>query len=224
MPRIARIVGVGLPYHITQRGNYKQQVFLDDTDKRQYLFWLQEYSQKFGLSILAYCLMPNHVHFIAIPENKEALAKTFNAAHMRYSQYYNKKMHVSGHLWQGRFYSCILGQGHLAAAARYIERNPVRANIVKKPWLWGWSSASVHIDKEKQSLFNLKDLFKLIDITAGQWEDFIDSVDEQSQLVDFRRYTLTGWPLGTEQFVKELEKIFKRRLHALPRGRPKSAD
>ena len=75
MPRIARIVAVGLPHHITQRGNYRQEVFLDDSDRRQYLFWIQEYSLKYHLSILAYCLMSNHVHFIAIPQEEDSLAK-----------------------------------------------------------------------------------------------------------------------------------------------------
>jgi putative transposase len=224
MPRIARIVGVDLPHHITQRGNYKQQVFFDDTDRNQYLIWLQEYSAKFGLAILAYCLMPNHVHFIAIPKNKEALAKTFNATHMRYAQYYNKKRKVSGHLWQGRFYSCILGQTHLLTAARYIERNPVRANLVRKPWLWEWSSASAHINKERQAPFQLDSLFMLTDTAPKDWMDFIDSAEDEAQLVNLRRHTLVGRPLGTTQFVEKLEKMFGKRLHALPRGRPKTAN
>ena len=160
MPRIARIVAVGLPHHITQRGNYRQEVFLDDSDRRQYLSWIQDYSLKYRLSILAYCLMPNHVHYIAIPQEEDSLAKTFNIAHMRYSQYFNKKIKAGGHLWQGRFYSCILDEPHLLMAAKYIERNPVRARLVKKPWEWRWSSAPAHIGMESM-LFNLDDLFKL---------------------------------------------------------------
>jgi putative transposase len=127
MPRIARVVAVGLPHHITQRGNYRQDVFFDTDDRRQYLLWIGEYSAKYGLSVLAYCLMQNHVHFIAIPREANSLAKTFNAAHMRYSQYFNKKLKQRGHLWQGRFYSCVLDESHLMLASRYIERNPVRA-------------------------------------------------------------------------------------------------
>ena len=142
MPRIARIVAVGLPHHITQRGNYNQNVFLDDNDRKRYAYWIQEYSAKYGLSILSFCLMQNHVHFIVIPNRGDLLAKTLNAAHMRYSQYFNKKMRAKGHLWQGRFYSCVLDEVHLIAAARYIERNPVRANIVRKPWEWKWSAVS----------------------------------------------------------------------------------
>lgn len=133
MPRIARVVVSEYPHHIIQRGNYRQNVFLDESDKRQYLSLIAEYSQKYHLKILAYCLMDNHVHFIGIPKNGNSMAKTFSVAHTLYSQYFNKKMKVSGHLWQGRFYSCVLDESHLIAAGRYVEQNPVRAGIVKKP-------------------------------------------------------------------------------------------
>ena len=94
MPRIGRIVAVGLPQHITQRGNYRQDVFVDDNDRIRYLSWVQEYSQKFSLSILAYCLMQNHVHFIAVPSQEDSLAKTFHTTHIRYSQYFKRNKGV----------------------------------------------------------------------------------------------------------------------------------
>ena len=163
MPRIARLVAIGLPHHITQRGKDRQDVFLDDNDKVKYLSWIQEYSIQYKLSILAYCLMQNHVHFITVPQREDSLSKTFNTAHMRYSHYFNRKLKATGHLWQGRFYSCVLDEPHLILAARYIERNPVRAQIVQKPWQWKWSSAKVHINKKEQSPIMLKDLFEIID-------------------------------------------------------------
>lgn len=220
MPHIARIVAVGLPHHITQRGNYRQDVFLDDNDRIQYLSWLKEYSTKFGLSILVYCLMQNHTHFIAIPSRKDSLSKTFNTSHMRYSQYFNRKRKVTGHLWQGRFYSCVLDEPHLMTAARYIERNPVRAGMVKKPWQWRWSSAQAHIDN-KRYLINLENLFKLIDMPEDSWREFIDSEDDPQTIEDVRKYTLSGRPLGTISFIEKLEKKFGRRLRALSKGRPK---
>lgn len=129
MPRLARVVGIGLPHHITQRGNYRQSVFNSDDDRSRYLRWVAEYSGKHGLAVLAYCLMGNHVHFIAVPALEDSLARVFNSAHMRYSQYFNWKHKVSGHLWQARFFSCVLDSGRLLAAARYVERNPVRAGL-----------------------------------------------------------------------------------------------
>ena len=75
MPRLARIVAPGFPHHIAQRGNNQQDVFFVDQDKRQYLRILREQSIKYGVSVLGYCLMTNHVHIIAIPEHQESLAK-----------------------------------------------------------------------------------------------------------------------------------------------------
>jgi putative transposase len=221
MPRIARVVAVGYPHHVTQRGNYGQTVFLDDGDREKYLMWMQEYSNKFGTSLLVYSLMTNHVHFIGIPDREDSLAKTFSAAHMRYSQYFNKKMGAKGHLWQGRFYSCVLDDNHLMAAAKYIERNPVRAKLVKKPWEWKWSSASIHIGRECNRIIEVKDLFGIIDIKKEEWKIYIDSEDNEEDIKEIKRLTMVGRPLGEEQFIKDLEQKFGRRIIALPIGRPK---
>lgn len=121
MPRIGRVVVKDYPHHVTQRGNYRHTVFIEKSDYQQYLGWLDMYAKNNGLSFLVYCLMPNHVHYIAIPQNDDSLAKTFNITHMRYSQYFNRKKRAFGHLWQGRFYSCVLDDYHLYAAIRYIE-------------------------------------------------------------------------------------------------------
>jgi putative transposase len=103
MPRMGRVVYKDNPHHITQRGNYKQKVFGKDEDYKKYLSWLKEYSTKYGVSILSYCLMPNHVHFIAIPREEDSLAKTFKACHVRYAQYFNKKQKRRGHLCKEGF-------------------------------------------------------------------------------------------------------------------------
>jgi putative transposase len=147
MPRIARIVIPNYPYHITQRGNNKRNIFSDDRDKEKYLSYIDGYSNKYNLSILSYCLMDNHVHFVAIPGNEGSLSKSYGQAHHRYSFYYNKKMNASGHLWQARFYSCLLDERHLISAIRYVERNPVRAGLARKAWEWNWSSARARIGR-----------------------------------------------------------------------------
>jgi len=163
--------------------------------------------------------MQNHVHFITIPHQEDSLAKTFNITHMRYSQYFNRKTKTSGHLWQGRFYSCVLDEPHLVLASRYIERNPVRANIVKTPWEWKWSSALAHI-KGEGYLFKLSDLFKFLDMSPEAWGKYIDLQEEEKILEKIKKHTLTGRPLGEVKFIEDLENRFKRRLSALPRGRP----
>ncbi|MBN1822704.1 MAG: transposase [Endomicrobiales bacterium] len=220
MVRIARVVGVGLPHHVTQRGNYRQEVFSADTERNRYLAWIKEYSRKYELSILAYCLMDNHVHFIAVPRQENSLAMVFNMAHMRYSQYKNRKHDISGHLWQGRFYSCILDEQHLMEAARYIERNPVKANLVEKPWDWQWSSAAVHIGKEPDRFF-LNKLFDHIPVSSEEWRGFID-VDSESSIVEaIKKHTCNGRPLGSRAFVEKIEKNLGVTFQVPVMGRPK---
>ena len=145
MPRRTRVVFEGVVHHITQRGNYRQNVFEDDSDKSKYIEFIREYSEKYGMKIYAYCLMSNHVHFIAAPVKEDSLAMTFKYSNMRYSSYFNRKNKRSGHLWQGRFYSCPLQFEHALEALRYVERNPVRARMVELPWEYEWSSAREHV-------------------------------------------------------------------------------
>jgi putative transposase len=220
MPRTARIVIPDLPYHITQRGNYRQDIFQDNEDRLSYLSWINDYSKKYKLSIFAYCLMDNHVHFIVIPRKEDSLARVFSISHMRYSQYFNKKKKASGHLWQGRFYSCVLDEGYLLAALRYVERNPVRAGIVRKPWRWKWSSAGVHVG-QGDGVINLENITTVIDTTAEEWKEYIDLDENEEEVEDIRKHTLLGRPLGTKDFIAKLGKRIGMVLSVLPRGRPK---
>ena len=147
MPRISRVVAVGHPHHVTQRGNYRQTVFETDQDYLLYLDWLKTYCQKYSLKMWAYCLMGNHVHFITVPMEEDSLARVFNTLHMRYSQYINDRRNARGHLWQGRFFSCVLDERHLYAGVKYVENNPVRAGIARKADAYRWSSARAHVRK-----------------------------------------------------------------------------
>ncbi len=223
MPRRARIVAVGLPHHITQRGNFSQPVFENEKDREKYLGWIREYSATYHLSHLAYCLMPNHVHFISVPHREDSLARTFNTAHMRYSQYANWKLKRSGHLWQGRFFSCVLDEQHLVAAARYVERNPVRAKQVGKPWQWKWSSAAFHAQKGESSL-PLEDLFSCVEIRRSQWEDFISASEGEEEAESIKKHTLVGRPLGSSKFLDALQDKLGVTFPVLKRGRPKLSE
>lgn len=222
MPRLARVVGVGLPHHITQRGNYRQSVFNSDDDRAAYLRWVSEYGDRHGLLVLAYCLMDNHVHFVAVPHREDSMARALNSAHMRYSQYFNGKHNVSGHLWQSRFFSCVLDARRLLAAARYVERNPVRAGLVSSPEEWRWSSAAAHCLGESGGCgFDLNRLWEYTGTNQSEWKSFLMEADRALELADIRTYTSTGRPLGSEGFIGKLERESGRRLHALSIGRPR---
>jgi putative transposase len=221
MPRISRIVGVGLPHHITQRGNYKQDVFESDFDRDIYLKWVNEYTRKYGVSVVAYCLMRNHVHFVAVPKSPDSLGRAFRCAHMRYSLYFNSKHGLNGHLWQGRFYSCVLGGGHFLNACVYVERNPVRAGLVETPTGWAWSSARAHCSGQADSSrLEVGKIWDMSEVSAMEWENLISGPENDVDLNEIRLSTQLGRPLGDKLFVSQLERNMGRRLHALPIGRP----
>ncbi|MCX5850004.1 MAG: transposase [Deltaproteobacteria bacterium] len=218
MPRLARITAIGYPHHVTQRGNYRQRVFKTNNDYKQYLSWLNEYSEKNSLDIWAYCLMPNHVHFICVPQKIDSLARTFNTLHMRYSQYMNKKQGACGHLWQGRFFSCILDEKHLFAAVRYVENNPVRAGIVKSQGEYHWSSAKGHINKGGD-LILCKKSFLHDDIE--DWLSYLNSGEDNNIVECIRKKTRVGQPYGEDGFMIKLEKKLGMKLSKGKPGRPR---
>jgi len=244
MPRSARIVLEGIAHHVTQRGNYRQSVFEDPEDRVKYLELIKEYSTKYGLKIYAYCLMSNHVHFIAVPEREDSLSMTFKYAHMRYSQYFNRKHHRTGHLWQGRFFSCPLDQEHAISAVKYVERNPVRAKMVELPWDYEWSSARTHVKENgdrplrdtqgkieengdsplrySPHFLPLCDLSDLgFNWNPDGWREYLGYPDGNDFLSNIRRNTSAGRPFFSNEKVVEVENALGVSLKRRPRGRPK---
>ena len=218
MPRIARAVAVGYPHHITQRGNYRQTVFEKDVDYLQYLEWLKLYSRRYSLKIWAYCLMQNHVHFIAVPMEPDSLAKSFNTLHMRYAQHINMRNKSTGHLWQGRFYSCVLDEKHLYAKIRYVENNPVSAGVVKKAEGYQWSSAPSHVKGKIDTVLS-GDCYIVERIK--DWSSYLREEEEALLIEDIRKNTKTGRLCGDDEFILRLEGLIRRKLSALPWGRPR---
>ncbi len=144
MPRIARVVAVAEPHHVTQRGNNRQQTFFSAADRRIYLALLKTHCRRWRLDVLGYCLIPNHVRLIVIPERDHSPAKALRRTHYDYAVYLNGRRRRSGHLWQNRFYSTVLEGSHLQAALRYVDLNPVRARLAKEATQYEWSSACAH--------------------------------------------------------------------------------
>jgi putative transposase len=133
MARLARVVAVDVPHHVTQRGNARRFILESDSDKLVYLELLRQYCTLYELSLLGYCLMSNHVHLVVIPGKIDSLWLTLKNTHGRYAAYWNAGHSSSGHVWQGRYYSCPLDLTHLWRALRYTELNPVRARLVSTP-------------------------------------------------------------------------------------------
>src|SRR4051812_9724029 len=141
MPRRPRVVVPGVPHHVTQRGNNQQLVFFSNADFQLYLNLIEKHAVRHGLGVLGYCLMPNHVHLIVVPESDESLARALGGTHSDYALAVNASSTRTGHLWQNRFFSCPMDEGHAWRALRYVDLNPVRAGLVGTAWEWPWSSA-----------------------------------------------------------------------------------
>jgi len=211
----------GVAHHVTQRGNNKQQVFLSDADFRLYRHLLATHAPKSGVSVLGYCLMPNHVHLVVVPESEESLARALGRTHGEYAAAVNAASTRSGHLWQNRFFSCLMDEGHSLRALLYIDLNPVRAGLAESAWDWPWSSARAHaLDDAADSVLDSgwRDAFAGWD--RDEWRELLGEGDVEFSDT-LRRSTQTGEPLGACHFVEELERRCGRTLRVGSRGRPR---
>ena len=218
MGRIARVVLAGLPHHVTQRGVRSLPVFGSDGDRTEYLRLMREQGLRFGVTFLAYCLMTNHVHLIAVPERADSLARGIGEAHRRYTRGVNQREGVTGYLFQGRVCSCPLDEAHLALAVRYVERNPVRAGLVRCAWRYRWSSAGYHVGlRRTDPLVTADDRFGW----TKAWREQLRADPVEVDLL--RRQVRTGRPCGDEEFLRDAEEVTGRRLRPRSPGRPAKA-
>ena len=220
MPRFARVMVEGWPFHLTHRGNHRKQVFRTDDDCRAYLRLLDRFAKKFGMSIWAYCLMGNHVHLIAVGEQSGSISKALGNTHRACSRSRNREAGVTGHLWANRFFSTALDEPHLWAAVRYVELNPVRAGLVREATDYPWSSARDHSGLRENPLLDPERPFPG---PVGDWAAWLRTGLEEQTAALLRANTSTGRPTGNDGSVRELEVRLGRRLRPRKRG-PKTSE
>lgn len=221
MPRLARTVFAGVPHHITQRANRREDVFFTDEDRNQYLEWLIEYSNRHQVEVLAYCLMTNHIHLVLEPFAEDGLQQVLKPLHMRYAQHINRIRGWKGHVWQGRYFSSPLDERYTFAAIRYVERNPVRAGMVRKAEQYPWSSAAAHCDLKTDAVVTRKAHWQKQFKEIGDWSTWLATSDDNEELVQLRRNVDKGIPCGAESFIRKLEQLAGRSLTFRPQGRPR---
>jgi len=217
---MARVVAPGVPHHVTQRGNPGQKVFFCGDDYKTYRTLLAEGCRNAGVSVWAYCLMPNQVHLILVPSDKDGLRVALAETHRRYTRAVNLRENWRGCLWQGRFASFPMDENYLLACARYVELNPVRARLAGRAREWRWSSARAHLARRDDGLVETAPLLE----RAGDWRAFLAEGLDAPARDAIRASERTGRPLGAKAFVRKLEKRLNRSLaRRKPGPKPKGA-
>jgi putative transposase len=220
MPAFARVAFAGIPYHVTQRGNYRQDVFFSDEDRATYLGFVVRAAENYHLDLHGWCLMSNHVHWVVIPHAPHAMAQSFRRAHSQYARYINSQnKRRSGHLWQARYYSCPLDEPHFDAALLYVERNPVRAGLANAATDYRWSSAAARV-----GLRTLPRFLKLHEwnkrYSPDNWQHRLTGAQDADMEQSLRASTLQGKPFGSPDFIEQFARATGRPMNVRPIGRP----
>ncbi|HSI58897.1 MAG TPA: transposase [Ideonella sp.] len=225
MARLPRLVVPGHPHHLIQRGNNRQDVFVDDDDRRRYLAILREVAHEHQLAIHAYVLMSNHVHLLATPASPESLSRTMQSLGRRYVGWFNHRHDRSGTLWEGRFRTSLIdSDSYLLACLRYIELNPHRAGLASGLLDYAWSSALHHLGHWRDPLITDHPSFWLLGNTPFDREAAYRAWLEQG-VGESERLRITdalnkNQALGSAPFIADMQRLTSRPLAVRGRGRP----
>jgi putative transposase len=220
MARLARAVFPGLPHHVTQRGNGRAQTFFDDGDYADYRALLREHCATAGVAVWAWCLMPNHVHLILVPGDEDGLRRALSRVHRIYAGRIHQRLRRTGHFWQGRFGCTAMDEAHLCAAFRYVALNPVRAGLVTRAQDWPWSSTRAQLGLAEDGL-------TVVSATHERIPDFaqlLAEAEDEDATLRLRRAESIGRPIGSADFLRELEQRYDRPLKPARRGRRAKGD
>jgi putative transposase len=192
-------------------------VFFAPGDPEAYLNLLHAYGRRDGLAVFAYCLMPNHVHLVVVPSDRDSLPRTLQAVHGQYAQRINRMRAISGHLWQGRYHCSALDAAYFLNATRYVERNPVAAGMVARAQDYRWSSAAAHCGRRFDPLLEPAGKSSVLR-GIEDWSRWLaKSVPDECRKL-LQRNARLGLPCGSDSFIEQLEKIAGRDLKFHPQG------
>ena len=225
MPRRARMYLPGLPYHVVQRGNNREACFIEAENYQFYLLLWQDQAQRYGLAVHAYVLMTNHVHFLVTPEQAKAVSNTMKVVGSRYAQYINKKYRRTGTLWEGRHRASLVHpERYLLTCMRYIELNPVRAQMVKRPEEYRWSSYGANSRGDHSWLNPHPEYLQLGPTPAERGHAYREQfkqlvIDEELNLI--RKAAQYCLPTGDDRFRQQIEQRYSIQFGLMGRGRPR---
>jgi putative transposase len=226
MARLPRLFLPGQPIHAIQRGYGGESIFGAEEDGRYYLECLGKAAGEQGLAIHAYVLMSNHVHLLVTPKSQDSLSRTLQSVGRRYVQYFNYAYDRSGTLFDARYKSTLIQSSrYLLTCMRYIELNPVRAGMVKRPDDYPWSSYRTNAEGDENALLTPHALYRKLGATPEARQDAYRQLFRaqipKEELEAIRNATNKAWVLGDGRFCKKVEALSQRRASPLPKGRPR---
>lgn len=225
MPRRARMYIPGLPYHVVQRGNNREPCFIEPENYQYYLKLWQTLSVRYGVAIHAYCLMTNHIHFLVTPESENSISTTMKVVGSRYAQYMNLKYKRTGTLWEGRHRSSMVQTDrYLLTCMRYIELNPVRADMVKHPEEYKWSSYGINGWGDSSFITPHDEYLKLgnnIDVRLFAYRELFKHQLSEYDLHAIREAAHYCQPVGNDRFKQFIEQKYGIKMGKIGRGRPR---
>lgn len=226
MARLPRLVVPEQPHHVIQRGNDRRTIFHDDEDRTVFIKSLREAAKMYQVAVHAYVLMPNHIHLLATPADATGLAKMMQWIGRHYVPYFNRRHGRVGTLWQGRFRTSVIDtERYFLVCSRYIELNPVRADLVADPADFAWSSYRHHVGLNADPLITDHSLFWALGNTPFQREaayrQLVEAGLEAGDIDLLRTSVSAGRPVGTPAFKSALAKRTNRAVEPGKRGRPR---
>ncbi|QCB46734.1 transposase [Hydrogenophaga sp. PAMC20947] len=227
MARLPRLSIPGFSHHVIQRGNNQQAIFQTEADRQRMLDLLLEHSAKNNVAIHAYVLMDNHFHLLATPETIEGLPGMMQAVGRSYVRYFNDRVGRTGTLWEGRYHSTVIdAERYLLSCMAYMDLNPVRANMVRSPLEYRWSSHAHYVGQATDKLVTPHPRVWAMGNTPfareAAYEKWVQAGVSASEQKALTESTLRGWALGGEGFLAALQAHTPRRLRQISPGRPAS--
>lgn len=228
MPRKRRPYVAGVPCHIVQRGNNRQACFFCDDDFGFYMKVLTRSLEEFEVELHAFVLMTNHVHLLMTPSNAQGISKVMQSVGRRYVRYINTVYGRTGTLWEGRHKASLIeSDAYLIICQKYIELNPVRAQMVQNPWDYYWSSYQANALGKKISGLTPHDLYLRLGRNAQErmlaYKDLFKDIVSTETIKEMRECLCHSYPLGNEKFKQQIEQTHRIRFGQKKPGRPRKA-
>ena len=221
MPKKKRKILGNYLYHAINRGNQKMFIFNNDADFEAFEKILAQGQQRSNMRIVGYCLMHNHWHLLLWPINDGDLSVFMHWITLTHTQRYQASHSTTGtgHIYQGRFKSFpVQGNDHYYTLLRYIEANPVKANIVKNASCWPWSSYHSHVGKKSDTTIKI---CKSPSDLPENWASLVNTPLPKNKIKKIQHAISRGCPLGEKEWVEATAEVLKLQSTIRPIGRPK---